>query len=181
MNTEEIWNRHHNEISRFIRSKVKDADVAKDILQETFITVHTKRHQVRDESKLKSWIYQVSRNQILLHFRKERQNLPSHVPEVIDPITDPNLPSDKLLICMNSFIKAMPQKYREPLQLVGFSNVKQLDLPGILKISYSGAKSRFQRAKRLLRKKLEKCCTIAADRYGNVLEAECLGKCACEG
>ncbi len=42
MDTKAIWEDYHQDIKRFIFSKVKDEQVADDLLQEVFIKVHTK-------------------------------------------------------------------------------------------------------------------------------------------
>ena len=55
MTTQEIWNTYHLDVKRFVVSKVKDETIADDIIQNTFIKVHTKLSTLKDTSKVKSW------------------------------------------------------------------------------------------------------------------------------
>ncbi|NJM26451.1 MAG: hypothetical protein HC859_14200 [Bacteroidia bacterium] len=51
--------------------------------------------------------------------------------------------------------------------------MSQLMLASHLGISVSGAKSRVQRARAILKKKLHEDLLLETDRYGNVLTCEC--------
>ncbi len=73
----------------------------------------------------------------------------------------------------------LPEKYREAIELTEFKNLSQLDLAHKLDISYSGAKSRVQRARQLLKEKMEEQYKIKMDAYGNVLVCENRGACNC--
>jgi len=175
--TTEIWNLYHQEIRHFIRSKVNDADLAEDILQDTFVTVHTKKSSLYDQSKLKAWIYQISRNLVNMHFRKLNQvYLPIETPVLETVESNENV---RIVECMKSFLQKMPRKYREAVEDVELYDLNQLQLAEKLNISYSGAKSRLQRGKKLLKKKLDACCSLIHDKYGNIITAEPRENCAC--
>ena len=57
MTTNQVWQKYSDDLKRFIISKVKNTTVADDILQDTFIKIHTNLHTLNDITKLKSWIY----------------------------------------------------------------------------------------------------------------------------
>ena len=57
MTTNQIWNKYSKDLKQFIISKVKDITIADDILQDTFIKIHTKLHTLKDLNKLKPWIF----------------------------------------------------------------------------------------------------------------------------
>lgn len=50
--TEEIWKEFGGRLMSFIRSKVRDEDEAKDILQEVFVKRHSKMDTLNDEMKI---------------------------------------------------------------------------------------------------------------------------------
>ena len=54
MTTKQVWTSYSEDLKRFIISKVKDTAIADDILQDTFIKIHTKLHTLKDIKKLKS-------------------------------------------------------------------------------------------------------------------------------
>ena len=42
MTTKQVWANYHADLKRFIISKVKNKTIADDILQDTFVKIHTK-------------------------------------------------------------------------------------------------------------------------------------------
>ena len=69
MTTKEVWNQYSEDVKRFIISKVKENSIADDILQDTFIKIHTKLHTLKDSKKLKSWVFTIARNSTLDFFK----------------------------------------------------------------------------------------------------------------
>jgi len=75
MTTKQVWTSYSEDLKRFIISKVKDTTIAEDILQDTFIKIHTKLHTLKDITKLKSWCFTVARNSILDYWKSTNQPL----------------------------------------------------------------------------------------------------------
>ncbi len=170
-NIEIIWREHHKELKRFILSKIKDNDTAKDILQDVFLKVHSKIGTLKDDEKIKPWLYQVARNTITDHFRKQKFNIDTD--EIDLPVeSEGSGTNEQFANCMQPHINKLPLKYKEALVKTEFQNYSQLKLAEELNISYSGAKTRVQRAKELLKKYFRGCCDISTDKYGNVLNFE---------
>ena len=69
MTTKEIWKHYSKDLKRLIVSKVHEKTLADDILQDTFIKIHTKLHTLNNVTKLKSWIFTIARNSIMDHFK----------------------------------------------------------------------------------------------------------------
>ena len=63
--TEQIWNDYHTSLHRFIQSRVNDAAIADDILQDVFIKIHSHLDTLKTHSKIKSWLYQITRHAII--------------------------------------------------------------------------------------------------------------------
>ena len=72
--------------------------------------------------------------------------------------------------CMMPMIETLPVKYREALVLADLKGMSQKQLAEHLDISYSGAKSRVQRAREKLKQAFVTCCEISSDSYGNIIE-----------
>jgi RNA polymerase sigma-70 factor (ECF subfamily) len=62
--TEKIWEKFYTKLKGFVLKQVLHEDVAEDILQDVFIKIHSHIETLRDESKLQSWIFQITRNTI---------------------------------------------------------------------------------------------------------------------
>ena len=72
MSTTQIWNQFSDRIYAFILSRVNDEEVAKDLLQEVFMKIHTKLDGLNNESSLSSWLFTVTRNTIYDYYRQKR-------------------------------------------------------------------------------------------------------------
>ena len=66
----DIYDQHYSQVRNFILIMVKDAWVADDLIQETFIKVQKSFHQLEDVSKISSWIVRIAYNLCQDHFRK---------------------------------------------------------------------------------------------------------------
>jgi RNA polymerase sigma-70 factor (ECF subfamily) len=72
----QLIERHSSRVYDYIRMMVKDEQLAEDIYQETFI----KAVKVIDEGRYKesgrflSWVMRIAHNQVIDHFRAEKQN-----------------------------------------------------------------------------------------------------------
>lgn len=67
-------------------------------------------------------------------------------------------------------IRGLPEPYRQALELSELEGIPQRKVAERLGISLSGAKSRIQRGRKLLRDALLECCHFDFDRRGRILE-----------
>ncbi len=180
LSTEKIWSDHHQKLKRFTISKVKNEDASNDILQDVFLKIHLNLHHLENKERVERWVYQITRNAINDHFRKQKHFTDVEKIELEDPSFDLNS-NGRFAKCISSFIKDLPDKYREAIAKVEVENMSQLDLAKRLNISYSGAKSRVQRAKEMLKNHFLACCNVNTDRYGNIVSLNGKSKCGtCE-
>lgn len=163
-----IWNDFHKELEGFIYSRVKDADTTNDILQDIFIKIQDNIGTLKDESKLSSWIYQITRNAINDYFRKLKHQIEINDYDTVEE--NQIIDNTELEKCIKPFVNQLEDKYKEALILTEFEGLTQKQLAQKLNISYSGAKSRVQRGKENLKKLFTDCCAIQSDKYGNVVE-----------
>lgn len=167
---EAIWVDLNEELYHFIVSKVNDAEVAKDILQDTFYKVQRSLHQLKQPSKLTSWVYQITRNTILDHYRKDLKKL------VLEQ--EPDLAEDdgqdfeyaKLSNCINGKIQNLSTVYKEAIVLTYLKDYSQKQLAEHTKLSYSGAKSRVQKARDILKENMLDCPNVESDTSGKILD-----------
>ena len=185
--TETIWNACCCKIKAFILRYVNDQSVADDILQEVFIKIHEKLGSLRDETKIHSWVFQIARNTIFDYFRERRLKFQeiekfdfenSDFQEVVDYKNERNL-SDEITSGLRPLIESLPQKYAQALLLVEYKGMSQIELAKKLKITPSGAKSRVQRARQMVKDTLMNCCHYEFDKYGNVIGVRTTSCCCC--
>ena len=160
-----LWRDLHLELRRFILGKVRDETLADDLLQETFLKVHLRLGGLKDCHKLTSWVYQITRNVIIDHFRKARPHLPIGD---LEPVAEEEPSFQNLSRCINEKIKVLPKKHREALLLTTFKEIPQTELADYLGISYSGAKSRVQRGRENLVRLVADCEFVETSKQGKI-------------
>jgi RNA polymerase sigma-70 factor, ECF subfamily len=172
MTTIDIWTNYRLQLFNFIKRQVQDPHVAKDILQDVFIKAETHKHELKDLKRLGSWMFAITRNAIADHFRKNIRQ--KRLTETIDnaEIIPDHAYNSCVAHCLNQLIDTLPAPYREALLKAEVEGLQQTALAESLGLSYSGAKSRVQRARRMLKEKLMELYTIETDSYGNVIVCE---------
>jgi RNA polymerase sigma-70 factor, ECF subfamily len=187
--TEELWQKLHDGLRAFIAKRVNDQAHADDILQEVFVRVHRQIDSVKDPQRLVSWVYQITRNAIIDHYRKPRRQrevsagLSSEL-EVLHESSalsemihdgDAAEPSAELACCLRPMIERLPEDYRDAISLVELDGLTQQVAATQTGISLSGMKSRVQRGRKQLKAMLDDCCLIELDRRGGVVEYNARG------
>ncbi len=170
--SEKIWQEYSSRLRAFIKSKISDDAAADDILQDVFLKMHVGLTSLRDEKKIKNWLFQITRNTIIDYFRSQKPS--EHIPEWLSmPESDftENV-HQELAGCLHPMIKALPEKYREAVMLSELNGLKQKEVARLLGISVSAAKSRVQRGRALLKQMLNECCRFEFDHRGRIIEYE---------
>ncbi|WP_142783995.1 sigma-70 family RNA polymerase sigma factor [Changchengzhania lutea] len=167
-----IWIDLNEELYKFILVKIKDEQISKDIHQEVFLKMHAKIHQLKHTSKLTSWTYQITRNTIFDYFRKVNSKY-----KPIDNLDIPEIESESfhysnLTNCINQKIEQLSTQHKEAIILTSFKNYSQKELAEHLKISYSGTKSRVQKAREILKETILDCPNVESDSSGKLLDFE---------
>lgn len=156
--TTELWNRFSETLRRFILNKVKDEALADDLLQETFIRIHSKIDDLRDEAKVQSWVFQIARNIINDHYRKNNPIAVEELPEMIDTEPESDEAMTQTIRDMVLFMDDLPEQDCQALCQVELAGVSIKDYAEQAGISYTAAKSRVARARYKLSDLLMNCC-----------------------
>ena len=155
MNTsEKAWQKYHLGLHTFITNKISDETAVDGILQNVFLKMHTALPSLKDESKLKSWIYQITRNAIIDYYRLQKPMI--EIPEwLTHPVPDSSEKAvQELSICLQPMIQLLPDIYRETIMLSELQGLKHREVAQIQEISLSAVKSRVQRGRVLLKEML---------------------------
>jgi RNA polymerase sigma-70 factor (ECF subfamily) len=168
------WNNVQSELKGFVYKRVKDKALTEDIVHDVFLKVQAKIHQVKESDKLFGWIYQITRNTITDHFRNNSKSIN---PKDIDWESSPPNFNDCVTNAIKELIPGLPDKYRIPLEMTELQNISQLEVAEKLGLNYTTAKARVQRARQMLRKKMEEILVVKTDGYGNVILCRDRGHC----
>lgn len=172
--TETIWSQLSDDLRRFIRRRVADDHVADDLLQEAFLRIHRNVDKLHESDRLAAWVYQIARNVMHDHFRKSARGTVT-----LGDADPPDSPGDGVspLRCrsaewLEELIAQLPETYRDAVRLAEIDGLTQQEVADGLGLSLSGAKSRIQRGRAMLRDVLEQCCRFEFDRRGNLLDVD---------
>jgi RNA polymerase sigma-70 factor, ECF subfamily len=173
MTIDKIHDEFRTLLYQYIAARIKNRDDAADVLQEVFIKISSKLGSLADGSKLKSWIFTITRNAIIDYYRKTSGD---NKTELTDKIADETMAEADVDLtkgldkCLKGFIQELPEDYREIIVDSEIKGIKQKDLAGKYNLAYPSVRSRVQRGRSRLKELLLTCCSIKTDNRGNILE-----------
>jgi RNA polymerase sigma-70 factor, ECF subfamily len=144
---EEIVSRHYEPLYRFALSLARTETDACDLTQQTFYIWAAKGHQLRDASKVKSWLFTTLHREFLntrrravkfqLHELDETdQELPSIAPETVS-----SLDAARVL----ELLREVKDPYRAALTLFYLEDYSYKEIAGILEVPIGTIQSRISR------------------------------------
>jgi len=163
---EEIVHRYKDPLVNFIYNYVGNRTEAEDIVQETFLRVFKNKHLYRSIAKFSTWIYTIASNlaKTELRRRKRRRFLSlSHMGyddkdyELPDEYFSPErIVDDKMQgKAIRKEIEALPEKFKEVVILRDIQEFSYEEISNILKIPVGTVKSRVNRGRLRLQKRLK--------------------------
>lgn len=170
--TENVWREFSARLRGFIGKRVSSAADADDLLSEVFVKVHTRIDSLEDEARLAPWLFQITRNTLTDYYRR-RPAPQTGLDGVESAAVEDDYDAAALISSsLRDLVGRLPAKYREALVLTEFEGLTQVEMADRLGLSVSGAKSRVQRARTMLRDDLLECCHFEFDRRGHVIDYE---------
>lgn len=173
--SDQLWHTYRAELHRFVISRVSDRDAAEDLVHDVLVRAYAKRGQLHDPENLRGWLYGITRNAIFDYYRAARPSEP--LPEEILDESEEETAGQQLAACLEPLIRQLPGEYGEALMLAEVQRIPQAEVASRIGLSVSGAKSRIQRARRMLKDIVLECCRIEFDHQGRVMDYEQLGSC----
>jgi RNA polymerase sigma-70 factor (ECF subfamily) len=159
-------------VRRFIRRRVVDDHTADDLLQEVFLRIHRNLAGLGDGDRLAAWVYRIARNVVHDHHRRGPGG---EAPLVDDPPSAEDRTGD--ILCragewLDELIRQLPEGYAEAVRHSEIDGHTQQEVADRLGLSLSGAKSRIQRGRAMLKDMLDGCCRFHFDRRGNLTDCD---------
>jgi RNA polymerase sigma-70 factor (ECF subfamily) len=179
---QETWQQIREGLRAFIAKRVADEAAIDDILQEVFLRMHRKLDGLRDPRRVISWVYQITRNAVVDHYRASvrKREVPAGLAADLDSAllssalstsaADSSQLRAELAGCLRPMIDRLSKEYRDAVTLVELEGLTQAAAAKQLGLSVSGMKSRVQRGRRQLKQMLDDCCLIQLDRRRGVAD-----------
>ncbi len=178
--TDQMWREYRQQLYRFILKRVSNPAVAEDLVQDVMVKMLTHRDSLRDGARLRPWLYQITRNAITDYYRT-RNKAAAELPEDLlaaDEDTAESASQELAECCIRPFIAELPAPYQEAVLLSELEGLTQAEVAERQGISLSGAKSRVQRGRRLLKGALLQCCQLEFGQRGDLTGYEPQQDCA---
>jgi len=159
----------HARVGRYVRNRVSDPADAEDVLQDIFVKL-LGRAGPNEANKLLPWVFTVARNRIIDFYRERSRRRAASDGFVEAGTTEPDEPSLDLRGALEVLMARLSEQDRETLRAVDLEGLSQKEYADALGLNYVTVRSRVQRARKRLRRELERCCTVVLDRRGAPLE-----------
>lgn len=169
------------DVRRVARATAPDAASAEDVVQETFLRLAERLDGLRDPDAIRGWLKTVARNAALDARRRSGRwaaGAPSEEPAA--PETDDRTVEALVASWLPAFVEALPEPYREAVRMADLEELPQAEIARRLGAPPSTIKSRVQRGRKLLRKRLLACCHVELGPGGDVLELRRQRRCRCD-
>lgn len=153
----------------FVRRRVRDDATADDLTQETLLKVFRSRAALRDGQRFEAWLYRIARTTLIDHHRRARptEELPAALAS--EPADEVTHLREAVIISTRRFLEELPEAYREPVRLAELEGLPLAKIALRMELSLTAVKSRVQRGRTLLKKKLQDCCRFEFDRHGKII------------
>jgi RNA polymerase sigma-70 factor (ECF subfamily) len=176
------WEEIYGNLRGFVGRRVRNSADVDDLVQAVMVRLLKGLGTLRDSERLHPWIYRTARNVIIDHYRAVASQ--RELPVVADGPCDDEDSSQRiaeedegvalqeLAACLAPMLRQLDPPYQEAVTLTELRGVTQAEAAKRAGISFSGMKSRVQRARKNLRTVLEECCRIQLDRRGGIIGYE---------
>lgn len=159
----ELVHRYERDLFNYLRRYLGDADQADDAFQATFLQVHLKRDQFEAGRTFRPWLYTLATHQAIDMQRRDRrhrmlsldrQTVGGDNPDgkLLDLLAsnEPNpavqFTADERRRWISETIAAMPEGFRQAVELVYFQDLKYREAAEVLNVPVGTVKSRVHSA-----------------------------------
>lgn len=174
-NFNNIWEEFSIPLRSFIKRRVYNEKDVEDILQNVFMKIYNNINKLDELNNIHAWVHTIAKNTIIDYYKVQKHDLYfGELSEevVIGESLDDNNTINEISQCLVMMIQYLPEKYKQALTITEIENLSQKELADKAGLSVSGAKSRVQRARVLLKKEFLSCCNLEMDSRGNIIDYE---------
>lgn len=147
---------HHADVVRYAHSLCDDLALARDAVQEAWMTVTRRLRRLDDPRAFRSWLYHAVRWRTLDAVRRRTRRAETS----IDEIGEGQLPIDDVAgreqrMTLDAALSALPVIERETLQLFYRRGLAMREIAHVHDVPVGTVKSRLHRARRQLHEAIE--------------------------
>lgn len=152
MDFNKLYEEYWNKIYRLCMGYINDHDQAKDLAQETFITVWEKLSTFRNESSIGTWIFRIATNTCLSQIKKNEKLSKAEILVADEDNDNPDL--DQEIKLLYQFISELAELDRIIISLE-LEGIKQQEISKIVGLSDANIRVKIHRIKEKLNTKFK--------------------------
>ncbi|MGD1068642.1 MAG: RNA polymerase sigma factor [Bryobacteraceae bacterium] len=162
----ELLHRNRNVVVQYLARVVQNQAIAEELAQDVFIRVYRSRHAYAPTAKFSTWLYRITTNVALNHFRDERKYQNQISLDIRDadqvrrevrdsaPLIEERLMRDEAADQIRRAIRSLPAKQRAAVILHKYEEMDYAQIAVVLGCTPSAVKALMFRAYEALRGRL---------------------------
>ena len=152
----ELIERYERPLRYFINRLLDNSELTEDVFQDTWLTVISRIHDLREIDSFPAWLYRITRNKVYQQLRSKKivAELDENIAVENHAEDDDFSPEDAAKV--HRCLKELPPEFREVLMLRFLEQMSYEQISQVLNCKLGTVRSRLHYAKIALKKELEK-------------------------
>jgi RNA polymerase sigma-70 factor (ECF subfamily) len=162
----ELLGRNRNLVVNYLSRMVANRAIAEELAQDVFVRVYRSRRTYEPTAKFSTWLYRITTNVALNHFRDEKRNqnqISLDVPDSVQlkreaqdsaPLIEDRLVREVVARQIRHAVRALPPKQRAAVIMHKYDEMDYAQIASVLRCTPSAVKALMFRAYETLRLRL---------------------------
>jgi len=163
---EEIVGRYQGQLINFVGRLLNDRNTAEDIVQETFLRVYRNKHRYKEIARFSTWIYTIAGNLARTELRRRKIRNFFSISQRGETEKDYEIPDTEINVeksveggmvrdLILKEVMQLPVYFREVIILRDLQDLSYEEISQILKVPLGTVKSRVNRGRTQIQKRLK--------------------------
>lgn len=152
-----LMDNFHQKLCVYAYGLTRNYDHAEDIVQNVFVRIWRKRHNLKTEFVLQSFLYKSVYNEFIDHYRKHKKLLPlekKHIDALSDFVQHEDDDMERLIAIVKREIQNLPPKCRETFLMSKEEGLSNIEIAEYLNVSVKSVEAHMTKAFSILRSKI---------------------------
>ena len=156
MDLEKIYREYFTIVYRYTLSISRDAHLAEEITQETFVKAFQKLKSFRGDSDISVWLCQIAKNEYFQHLRKQKKKqVMQTMPESIVAGPEQELAKKEMRFRIQQILHDMEEPYKEIFYMRTYGEMSFKDIGKLFEKQETWARVTYYRARKKIMEVME--------------------------
>lgn len=152
-----LFQRYLPRLMRLARRRLDSEEQAREVVQQTFFQLHAARHDFRDGSKLRPWLFTIAMNLVREHYRRRGRRKEAPLEPALHAADGPErgpIESQQRATRLRAALSTLPDGQRQVVELHWFEEMPFAEVAAIVGASEGAVRVRAHRAYKRLQELL---------------------------